>query len=106
MFESLIKEYESLRNRYQKEIVSKMDKDEYSEYCLVLFSTHSCGIEGNSFSVDDTRELREKGLGVIPVGKTLLESFEILDTSTPIPMSWRTRTSQLTRRCLRRPTGW
>ena len=38
-----------------------------------------CGIEGNSFTVDETRTLKEKGLGMIPFGKTLLESFEILD---------------------------
>ena len=48
-------------------------------YNEVLFSTHSCAIEGNSFSVDDTRELKEKGLGMIPAGKTLFEAFEMLD---------------------------
>ena len=38
-----------------------------------------CAIEGNSFSVDETRTLKEKGLGMIPQGKTLLEAFEMLD---------------------------
>lgn len=56
-----------------------MDRDEYIKYNEVFFSTHSCAIEGNTFSVDDTRELKEKGLGMIPAGKTLLEAFEMLD---------------------------
>ncbi len=77
--EAEIKEYEDLRERYQSQIVEKMDKEEYIQYNEVLFSTHSCAIEGNSFSVDDTRELKEKGLGMIPAGKTLFEAFEMLD---------------------------
>ena len=59
--------------------INKMDREEYTKYNEVLFSTHSCAIEGNSFSVDDTRELKEKGLGMIPAGKTLFEAFEMLD---------------------------
>ncbi len=78
-FETEIKEYEELRVKYQTQIISKMDREEYIKYNEVLFSTHSCAIEGNSFSVDDTRELKEKGLGMIPAGKTLLEAFEMLD---------------------------
>ncbi len=78
-FEKEIKEYEDLRRKYQASIVNKMDREEYIKYNEVLFSTHSCAIEGNSFSVDDTRELKEKGLGMIPTGKTLLEAFEMLD---------------------------
>lgn len=78
-FEQEIKKYEELRNKYQSLIVDKMDREEYIRYNEVLFSTHSCAIEGNSFSVDDTRELKEKGLGMIPAGKTLLEAFEMLD---------------------------
>ncbi len=78
-FEAEIKKYEDLRERYQSQIVGRMDKEEYIQYNEVLFSTHSCAIEGNSFSVDDTRELKEKGLGMIPAGKTLFEAFEMLD---------------------------
>ncbi len=74
-----IKLYESLRCKYQALIINKMDREEYTKYNEVLFSTHSCAIEGNSFSVDDTRELKEKGLGMIPAGKTLFEAFEMLD---------------------------
>lgn len=78
-FEEEIKLYESLRCKYQALIINKMDRGEYTKYNEVLFSTHSCAIEGNSFSVDDTRELKEKGLGMIPAGKTLFEAFEMLD---------------------------
>lgn len=78
-FEKEIKEYDDLRGRYQSLIVDRMDREEYFKYNEVLFSTHSCAIEGNSFSVDDTRELKEKGLGMIPAGKTLFEAFEMLD---------------------------
>lgn len=78
-FEQEIKEYEQARQQYQAAVVSKMSREEYARYNEVLFSTHSCAIEGNSFSVDDTRELKEKGLGMIPQGKSLLEAFEMLD---------------------------
>ena len=74
-----IKEYEAARQQYQTSIINQMNREEYIKYNEVLFSTHSCAIEGNSFSVDDTRELKEKGLGMIPAGKTLFEAFEMLD---------------------------
>lgn len=79
MIEQEIKDYEALRLTYQQKIVGRMDGEEMAKYNEVLFSTHSCAIEGNSFSVDDTRELKEKGLGMIPAGKSLLEAFEMLD---------------------------
>lgn len=78
-FEKEIKEYDNLRDRYQALVVDRMDREEYITYNEVLFSTHSCAIEGNSFSVDDTRELKEKGLGMILASKTLFEAFEMLD---------------------------
>lgn len=78
-FEKEIKEYDDLRSKYQTLVVDRMDREEYITYNEVLLSTHSCAIEGNSFSVDDTRELKEKGLGMIPAGKTLFEAFEMLD---------------------------
>lgn len=74
-----IKEYEAVRQQYQTSIINQMNREEYIKYNEVLFSTYSCAIEGNSFSVDDTRELKEKGLGMIPAGKTLFEAFEMLD---------------------------
>lgn len=78
-FEKEISEYEALRKKYQSVIIEKMNQEEYTKYNEVLFSTHSCAIEGNTFSVNDTRELIEKGLGMIPTGKTLFEAFEMLD---------------------------
>ena len=48
-FEKEIKEYEELRKKYQTSIISKMDREEYIRYNEVLFSTHSCAIEGNFF---------------------------------------------------------
>ena len=78
-FDEEIRNYERLRSEYQTVIVNRMEHEEYARFNEVLFSAHSCAIEGNSFSVDDTRELREKGLGMIPTGKSLLEAFEMLD---------------------------
>ena len=78
-FGTEIKEYEAARQQYQTSIINQMNREEYIKYNEVLFSTYSCAIEGNSFSVDDTRELKEKGLGMIPAGKTLFEAFEMLD---------------------------
>lgn len=79
MFEKEIKEYESLLKAYRQKVTERMAVSDLKEYNEVLFSAHSCAIEGNSFSVNDTRELKEKGLGVIPQGKTLFEAFEMLD---------------------------
>ena len=79
MFEQQIEAYVTLRKEYSQRVTSHMNRDDLKEYNEVLFSAHSCAIEGNSFSVNDTRELKEKGLGVIPQGKTLFEAFEKLD---------------------------
>ena len=72
MFEKQIEAYEILRKEYMQRVTSRMNRDDLKEYNEVLFSAHSCAIEGNSFSVNDTRELKEKGLGVIPKGKRSL----------------------------------
>ena len=79
MFEQQIEAYVTLRKEYSQRVTSRMNRDDLKEYNEVLFSAHSCAIEGNSFSVNDTRELKEKGLGVILQGKTLFEAFEKLD---------------------------
>ena len=67
MFEKEIEEYERIREDYQQKIADKMDKQQWMEYNEILFSAHSCAIEGNSFTVDDTRILREQGMAMIPV---------------------------------------
>lgn len=79
MFEKEIKKYEQLRKDHQEKVSAKMSVKEWMEYNEILFSAHSCAIEGNSFSVDDTRILREQGMAMIPVGKSLLECTEMAD---------------------------
>ena len=79
MFEQEIQEYEALLKAYREKVTGRMATADLKEYNEILFSAHSCAIEGNSFSVNDTRELKEKGLCIIPQGKTLFEAFEMLD---------------------------
>ena len=79
MFEKNIEEYESIRQEYQQKIADKMGEKQWMEYNVILFSAHSCAIEGNSFTVDDTRILREQGMAMIPVGRSLLECTEMAD---------------------------
>ena len=76
MEDKLISRYDILVNRYKELVSEKLSRKDFIEYNEILFSAHSCAIEGNSFSVDETRTLKEKGLGMIPKGKTLLEAFE------------------------------
>lgn len=78
-FVAIRKKYDSLKEKYDETIVSAFDVDDFRRYNEILFSAHSCAIEGNSFSVDDTRELKEKGYAINLVNKTLLEAFEIMD---------------------------
>jgi Fic family protein len=79
MFEKEIEEYERIRQEYQQKIADRMGKKQWMEYNEILFSAHSCAIEGNSFTVDDTRILREQGMSMIPVGRSLLECTEMAD---------------------------
>ena len=79
MFEKEIKRYERVRADYEQRIVKKMSGKDYYDWQEVLFSCHSCAIEGNSFTLDDTRVLQEQGLAMIPVGRSLLECTEIAD---------------------------
>ena len=79
MFEQEIKHYEQVRCEYEERIVKKMAPADYMDWHEVLFSTHSCAIEGNSFTVDDTRILKEQGLAMVPVGHSLLECTEMAD---------------------------
>ena len=78
-FEKEIKEYELVRQEYQQKVADKMGQQQWMEYNEILFSAHSCAIEGNSFTVDDTRILREQGMAMIPVGRSLLECTEMAD---------------------------
>ena len=51
MFEKEIEEYESVRLEYQQKIADRIGKKQWMEYNEILFSAHSCAIEGNSFTV-------------------------------------------------------
>lgn len=76
MFETEIARYEELRQRYDEKIAQRMNPQDWREYNEILFSAHSCAIEGNSFTVDDTRILREQGIAMVPVGKSLHQCLE------------------------------
>jgi len=79
MFAKEIEDYECIRRDYQQQMVSRMGAEQWKEYNEILFSAHSCAIEGNSFTVDDTRILREQGMAMVPVGRSLLECTEMAD---------------------------
>jgi Fic family protein len=79
MFEQEIESYERIRDTYQQKVADRMGRKQWMEYNEILFSAHSCAIEGNSFTVDDTRILREQGMAMIPVGRSLLECTEMAD---------------------------
>jgi Fic family protein len=79
MFEQEIEQYDRLVVQYLEQVAKPMGDLEFRKHSEIIFSCHSCGIEGSSFSVDDTRALFEQGLGYYPVGKTLLECQEMAD---------------------------
>ena len=79
VMEKLIEEYDTLVREYRNYITDRFSIEDFREYNEILFSSHNCAIEGNSFTVDETRTLKEKGLGMIPQGKPLVEAFEMLD---------------------------
>ena len=79
MLENEIEEYELVRQEYQQKIADRMSKEQWMEYNEILFSAYSCAIEGNTFTVDDTRILREQGMAMVPVGRSLLECTEMAD---------------------------
>ncbi len=79
MYEQEIETYDRLRHTYQQKIAERMSRQQWMEYNEILFSAHSCAIEGNTFTVDDTRMLHEEGMGMVPVGRSLLECTEMSD---------------------------
>ena len=79
MFEREIEHYEQVRSEYERRIVKRMAPADYMDWHEVLFSCHSCAIEGNSFTIEDTRILKEQGLAMVPVGRSLLECAEMAD---------------------------
>ena len=79
MCEDLEKQYNALLHEYQKCVEKKMAPEDYQQYNEILFSAHSLGIEGNSYTINDTKALKELGLGVVPTNKPLVETMEMLD---------------------------
>jgi len=79
MYEKEIKRYEQAVTTFEEVVARPMGEEQYRQRAEILFSCHSCAIEGNTFSVDDTRALYEQGLGYRPVGKSLLECQEMAD---------------------------
>lgn len=71
--------YYKLLPKWQEQVAGRMAADDAAMRAEVLFSCHSCAIEGNSYSVDDTRALKELQLAFVPSGKTLVETMEMLD---------------------------
>ncbi|MCC6286530.1 MAG: Fic family protein [Chitinophagaceae bacterium] len=77
--EQLLAEYKKTLGLYKEQVVSTFAAENHFEYNEILLSAHSCAIEGNSFSVNDTRELKEHGISLKLQNKSMLEAFEILD---------------------------
>lgn len=78
--EEKTEKYESVRREYQEKVQGRMSETELLRLNEALLSAHSCAIEGNSFTVDDTRVLLEHGLAmIVPPGKKIFELFEIRD---------------------------
>lgn len=77
--DGVIRAYENIREEYSNIVIKKFNREEYYNYVNDLFTAHSCAIEGNSFSVDDTKALREQGLSMKLQDKSMYEAFEILD---------------------------
>ena len=78
-YQVLLSEYNDCIETYKKKFEQKLSQKDLFEYNEVLFSTHSCAIENNTFSVNDTRALKEHGLNLKLHNKSLREAFEILD---------------------------
>lgn len=51
-FGNKINEYNALVKEYKQLVADKFSKQDFIEYNEILFSAHSCGIEGNSYTVD------------------------------------------------------
>jgi Fic family protein len=77
--DKLLKKYDALVQEYNKAIVESFSIDDFREYNEILFSAHSCAVEGNTFTVDETRELKTHGINLKLQNRSLYEAYEILD---------------------------
>lgn len=51
MTQEIIDTFTNLSDEYKKYVSDKMSVEDFREYNEILFSSHSCGIEGNSFFI-------------------------------------------------------
>lgn len=77
--DELLKKYDSVVLEYNKIIVESFNITDFKEYNEILFAAHSCAVEGNTFTVDETRELKEQGINLKLHNRSLYEAYEILD---------------------------
>lgn len=77
--EKLLTEYDALVLEYNKTIVESFSIADFREYNEILLSAESCAVEGNTFTVDETRELKEHGINLKLQNRSLYEAYEILD---------------------------
>lgn len=75
----LLKKYDSKGNEYKRIIADSFRLEDFREYNEILFSANSCAVEGNSFTVDEAKELKEKGIRFKLQNHSLFEAFEIMD---------------------------
>ncbi|WP_367868568.1 hypothetical protein [Pedobacter sp. WC2423] len=58
----LLRKYDLVLLEYNEIIVESFHREDYKEYNEILLSASSCAVEGNTFTVDETRKLREQYL--------------------------------------------
>ena len=51
MFEREIERYNTLLREYKTTVIDKFNVEDLKEYNEILFSAHSCAIEGNTLSL-------------------------------------------------------
>jgi Fic family protein len=77
--EKLLKKYDALVQEYNHTIIESFSITGFREYNEILLSAHSCAVEGNTFTVDEARELREHGINLKLQNRSIYEAYEILD---------------------------
>jgi Fic family protein len=77
--DQLLRNYDNTVGEYERIIADSFSLEDFREYNEILLSANSCAVEGNSFTVDEARELKEKGMSLKLQNHSLFEAFEILD---------------------------
>lgn len=66
MEDKLISRYDILVNRYKELVSEKLSRKDFIEYNEILFSAHSCAIEGEQFFSGRDPHLERKRAGHDP----------------------------------------